>query len=61
MTAQIYTAKQLAKLTAVNREQARANESFFNSVLKSLNEGGIYTYPAISTSFKKQNNTFVQL
>jgi len=61
MTNQIYTAKQLAKLTSINREQARANEKFFNSVLMSLKEGGTYTFPAITTSFKKQNNTFVQL
>lgn len=46
-------------MTILNAEQKKANERFFTSVINSLNEGGVYGYPAAQASYRKKGNRLV--
>jgi len=42
----------------LTKEQMTANERFFESVFRSLNQGGIYCFISVDENFRKEGNKF---
>jgi hypothetical protein len=40
----------------LTKEQKKANEKFFDMIIRMLNDGGTYGYPDAGAIFVKQNN-----
>jgi len=48
----------MSKTKYLTKEQINANERFFESVFRSLNQGGIYCFIAVNENFIKEDNKF---
>ena len=48
-------------MSDIKKEHLKANEDFFESVFKSLNEGGYYFYPEASCIYQKKDNKFFRI
>ena len=48
----------MRKMSDIPKEHLKANEDFFESVFKSLNEGGLYFYSEASCVYQKKDNKF---